>query len=159
MKTLRVLAIAAPTLLGAASIATVSYAEAPPLKAHVTPDDIRDGKVRLAFTHAAFDINGGQPRASMSHATAEARLEIDDLAAPALATCTIETAADARVGVVEYLDGGQGYGLTGQTERFPAGLSIVEFIAEPDPSGDYMYSIHVDKGAWTLLSCTVEDLS
>ncbi|MCR9159526.1 MAG: hypothetical protein ACE37F_04200 [Nannocystaceae bacterium] len=159
MKILRVLAIAAPTLVGVASIATVSYAEAPPLKAHVTPDDIEDGKVRLAFTHAAFDVDGGQPRASLTHAAAEARLEIDDLKLPALATCALEIAADARVSVVEYLDGGQGYGLTGQTERFPTGVSTIEFIAEPDPTGDYMYRIGVDKGAWRLFSCVVEDLS
>ncbi len=153
------LGIAALTLVGAASIATVSYAEAPPLKAKVTPDDIAEGKVRLAFEHAAFDDNGGKPRVTMTHATAEVRLEIDGLSTPTLATCIVKTASDSRITVSEFLDGGGGYGSTGQTTVFPTGVATIEFIAEPNPSGDYMYRLSADEGAWELFSCSVEALS
>jgi hypothetical protein len=154
----RALATAALGLVFAASLASSSSADTPPLSASVTPADISDGPVRLAFIRTAFNRNGGTSKATMETLHGRAELHIDRLEAPALVHCTVATEEDARISVSEYFDGGQGYGETGQSLSLPTGQTKVEFIAEPNPSGDYMYTMRADAGAWTLTQCTVESL-
>ena len=155
----RVLGTAALVLVCAASLASPSNAGSKPLEANVTPVDINDGFVKLAFIRTSFDREDGTAKATMEATYGRAEIHVDDLAAPAVVRCTVTTQADARIQVSEYLDGGQGYGETGQTLNLAPGLTEVEFIAEPNPSGDYMYRLRANEGPWSLTACSVEGLS
>lgn len=155
----RVLGTAALALVCATSLASSSSADSAPLDATVTPDDINDGSAKLSFVRTSFNRDDGTSKATMKSNYGRAEVHIDNLTAPAVVRCAITTQEDARIQVSEYLDGGKGYGETGQTVILAPGLTEVEFIAEPNPSGDYMYRLRADEGPWSLTQCTVEGLS
>lgn len=158
MTKLRLLGAVALGLIGTATVASVSQAGAPGIDAKVSPDLLKDKGVSLVFEYGSFNTQSNKPKAILKQDYGKAQLRINGLSKPALVVCSVSAPHAESLTVEEYLDGGTGYGKTGQVQTFGAGIDTVEFIAEPNPAGAYMYSMSTPSASWQLFSCTVETI-
>ncbi len=157
MMNLRLLGTAALAIVATVTAASVSQAGPTPLDAKVGPDSLKDKGVSLVFEYGAYNTHDGKPRAILKQDYGKAQLRIG-LTQPALVACSISAPHAESLTVEEYLDSGSGYGKTGQVLSFGAGVKKLEFIAEPNPAGAYMYSMSTPSASWQLFSCTVETI-
>lgn len=158
MTKLRLLGAVALGLMATAATASVSQAGNTAIDAKVSADALKQGGVSLVFEYGAFNTSNDSPRAILKQDYGKAQLRINGLSQPALVSCKVNTPPTEPLAVEEYLDGGSGYGKTGQLLSFGAGIKTVEFIAEPNPSGDYMYSFATPSASWQLFNCSVETI-
>ena len=108
------------------------------LNHHVRPDKLTSGPVKLSFKAPAVYNKNGVFFASVGLGR-RALVTIEGLSAPASVRCKIDAAEAAHdVEIAEFLGDQE----TGNTETITVdGTDEVEWIAVPNPMGDYTYEL------------------
>lgn len=147
----------------ASGVTTASTAQS--LNHTVTPGKPMSGPVRLSFDNAYLSHNSGGSHAGAYHAnvtsTRLATLTIENLQAPALVRCDVTWAEFKGPQTFEVREfHGQDLAATGKSHSiFMGPTQDLQFIADPDPAGDYAYEMQFAPGsAQRLFGCKVTTL-
>ncbi|MEM6988857.1 MAG: hypothetical protein AAF721_00120 [Myxococcota bacterium] len=147
----------------ASTASTASTAQS--LNNTVTPGKPMSGPVRLSFENAylSYETSGpraGQYRASVSKSR-PATVFIKNLKAPASVVCDLSWAESSGTKTFHVREfHGPALASTGKSHEIKIAPSEnLEFIADPDPAGDYAYEIEFAIGvAQKFYSCRVSTL-